>query len=130
MLAQNFKAPTDLGIRDDEFQSLVTVLRRFERQEVPAERLDMWSLAEPRCGTPACIAGFARYEQPGVFNRWENGRERTWPQGLQNLFWMSSDNETCAAISKNNPPSIEQAAIAIRNYLTHGDPRWEEAFAE
>lgn len=128
MLAQNFKTPADLGIRDDELQSLVTVLRRFERQEVPAEQLDMWSLAEPRCGTPACIAGWARYSQPGVFNRWTDGKQREWPQGLQNLFWMVGDDQTCAAIT-GKTPSIEQAAIAIRNYLTHGDPRWAEALA-
>ena len=35
MFADNFKRPTDLHIPDDEFQSLVKVMRMLEREEIP-----------------------------------------------------------------------------------------------
>jgi hypothetical protein len=128
MLAQNFKAPTDLGISDAEFDALVKVLGMLERGEIEQSRFCMGSLSLPTCRTPACIRGWARFEAKNVFIETDNH-----PPELKKLFFLDS-HATLKLIMAfpgrfNEPISTGSAAIAVRNYLTHGEPRWDEALA-
>lgn len=129
MLAQNFKTPADLQISDIEFDALRNVLGMLERGEIDG-KLDMWEPSPANeCQTPACICGWARrIERRPIFIRGGDYR----PPQLRNLFWMGSDDETCAAITKAKagaPADTGAAAVALRNFLTHGEPRWAEALS-
>jgi hypothetical protein len=124
MLAQNFKTAADLGISEIEHDALRKVLGMLERQEISPRQFTMERVIH-RCGTPACICGWARHISkgeafPGIGAAYPAKRT----EQLSHLFAMTSDvnvgaySATCA-----------QAAIALRNYLTHGEPRWDEALA-
>lgn len=136
MLAQNFKTPADLGIADADFDALAKVLGMLERQEIEdlPKGPRTFSLAPLNvdlskfymgmvtvgtdCGTAGCILGWARHV----------ARNRIFP-------------ETCGPTYRSTPlgrlffgdgifANGAQAAIALRNYLTHGEPRWAEAMSE
>lgn len=134
MLAQNFKTASALRITDAEFDALVRVLGALERGElihVPDRHetlpfpkgqssfnMNLWNApSNEDCGTVHCIGGWA--EQFGGIT-WGLPR----PIALTALFYpplkakVGYDDITTA-----------QAAIALRNYLTHGEPRWEEALS-
>jgi hypothetical protein len=127
MLAQNFKTAAELQISDAELESLIKVLGMLERQELvhvlPNEEARVKNgfcirtvCIQTDCGTVACIMGWARL----VSNNKSLFDAR--PPAALNLFQM--DN------SYYKPDvSIEQAAWAIRNYLTHGEARWDEVMA-
>lgn len=133
MLAQNFKTPADLGIKDVEFEALVKVLGMLERGELreapkPNRTWDHHTFkgmgfnmecsgVKNACGTVACIGGWAAYLMGRPMNEYVNYHYST---PLENLFWGNTNEET----------SISQAAIALRNFLTHGEPRWAEALAD
>lgn len=126
MLAQNFKTPADLGITAAEFDALVKVLGMLERGELTHDHWDCPSvpngfsmieyITETQCGTVACIAGWAdkiadtTFASRHLFNL---------PRALDELFSGPTRGDA----------SPSQAAIALRNYLTHGEPRWDEALA-
>jgi hypothetical protein len=132
MLAQNFKTAAELRITERQFSALAQTLGHLERNQIAANNFtmadtgspDFWAGAE--CRTPACICGWARhFAKENIFRR----RDRT--QELNNLFLMGADTRTCQVIG-DRPFSIigiPQAAIALRSYLTNGEPRWEEALA-
>ena len=134
MLAQNFKSPTDLRINDAEFEALVKVLGILERLEVKGipnsaralrdqETIEaptlfsmMLTRARMDCGTSCCILGFARHV------------------GGEDLFYDAA-NRPCADLFYPQNEGIqcrdpEKGAIALRNYLTCGVPRWAEVMAE
>lgn len=133
MLAQNFMAPADLGISNAEFDALTTVLGMLERGEIkktPAKAqftsmfgdernllfFDMDGTAsEYDCGTAGCILGWAWHVNPELPDRGFHGGS------IQSLFLPKGAARKC-----RDP---QKAAIALRNYLTSGDPRWEEALA-
>lgn len=115
MLAQNFKTPAELEISDIEFEALVKVLGMFDRGEIPPEMFRMNQIGSPDCGTAGCICGWAKTIDRSLFNG-------TWSVGLDGLFIRPSNLQNTDA----TPP---QAAIALRNYLTSGEPRWAEAMA-
>jgi hypothetical protein len=148
MLAQNFKTAADLDIEDAEFIALEKVLGMLEREElrhVPATPaayqnpdaikdfyegrkfsglFNMVGFAErTECGTAACIAGTCDLLFGTDFARqfWTAG---ALPPDLMQLF--APDEATNARMIQIRP---EQAAIALRNYLTHGEPRWLEALS-
>lgn len=118
MLAQNFKTPAFLGIKAAEFEALTKVLGMLEREEIPARMFTMTHVGEPECGTAGCIKGWACSVSGQQF------RQRTCPPNLMALFFPGAEAQ-CDAYKATR----EQAAIALRNYLTHGEPRWAEAFA-
>lgn len=146
MLAQNFKTPVDLGITDAEFDALHRVLGMLEREEVqhapgyggickslpssPTNRpapvyFNMGFITgEHDCGTAGCILGWAQH----IANRCLFERIRT--PAIQRLFMMGSEGYVpgLPVAQENIRPA--HAAIALRNYLTHGEPRWAEALAE
>ena len=115
MLAQNFKTPADLKIDDEDFEALVKVLGMFERCEVPGRLFRMAVVGAPECGAAGCICGWARSVNPKAFRgNWK---------AVTALFVRPPHLQL-----KNAMPA--QGAIAIRNFLTFGDPRWDEAMAE
>lgn len=140
MLAQNFKTPAELEITDSEFEALHKVLRMLEREEVPhvsgRTPLPSSKIGVPNgfnmgfvysahdCGTACCIVGWARF-----FAGDKTLLLRTKTAELEDLFCMGRPTSGLnrGKFSDNITPS--EAAIALRNYLTHGEPRWEEAFS-
>ena len=128
MLAQNFKSPAELGVSDADFDALVQTLYAFERQEVPDQLFDMLGMYTDGCRTPGCVKGWAVFLSKGKakFETW--GRHSQ----LMRLFCMDGGSYDVNAIVKHGghqnikPP---HAAIALRNFLTHGEPRWAEALA-
>lgn len=125
MLAQNFMTPADLGITDILFESLVKVLGMLERGELKHTPVTMpipngFNMADrwihDDCGTACCIMGWC-----DLVAR----KQLSWPisnHALADLF--------CPDMCWAGHHTPAQAAIALRNYLTHGEPRWAEALAE
>jgi hypothetical protein len=135
MLAQNFKTHIELGLSEIEHKSLVKVLGMLERGEIPAEQFHMattggdmkgnwWVDPNAECGSPACICGWARHVS-GVSPRiFDGSTEKGWGKyqiGLRNLFQMAGD---CSDGGPVDMDSTEEAAIALRAYLTTGRPVW------
>lgn len=127
MLAQNFKTAADLGLSDIEFESLVRVLGMLERGDIEPHQftmattgsVDWWDDPQLECGTPACICGWARHvASQRVFRK----DMRMYPAGLQSLFCMGGDSVGAPI----NFHSIEEASIALRNYLRVGKPGWQQ----
>jgi hypothetical protein len=136
MLANNFMPPSALGLSDVEFESLVKLLGMLERGEIADEQFTMRRVQHP-CRTPACLCGWANHisggrafpleAKPGatVFSstvyapRW-----REMPRRLQDLFAYGG-----RATDPVYAASPSQAATALRNFLTEGEPRWAEALA-
>lgn len=145
MLAQNFKTPADLGIKDVEFEALVKVLGMLERGEVRHVTVDesfirsrpgrefrglfnmsnIWANAD--CGTAACIAGTSDWICGTKFVERSYGDAHLrpgLPATLINLFCPPE-----VPTEDWDKITVEQSAIALRNYLSSGEPRWEEATA-
>jgi hypothetical protein len=138
MLAQSFKTAAQLQISKAEHETLVKVLGMLERGEIkpspqrgrslgflPLDKLADYEIAEPEffdmrhvicasdCGTSCCILGWAQYvSDDAVFNYNHSNR------GLGYLFYPNREGVDCT-----NP---QQGAMALRNYLTSGFPRWRE----
>lgn len=133
MLAQNFKTAKELGLADVELESLVTVLRMLEREDITREEFHMGYVqhVEHECKTPACICGWAYHISGGrafselsaqhgsflLYRRFDNH------PAVVDLFRMTSTRGSGGDITP------AQAAIALRNFLTHGEPRWAETMA-
>src|SRR4051812_17816659 len=114
MLAQNFLSHETLGVTQEEWAALIKVLGMLERGELVHRknfRMDDWD-----CGTAACIGGWA----DRLFNVDFNRRDPN--AGLDELFMATG-------VAQWGDITEEQAAIALRNYLTTGRPRWAEAVA-
>lgn len=145
MLAQNFKTPSALEIADVEFEALVMVLRMLERGELTygehpfsakqrqPNEFNMASTLQEGCGTIACICGWAHI----VSNRvafadflLAAGDQQAlqvlerMPTSLRKLFRFGA---ACGSLYSIRP---SHAAIALRSYLTNGEPRWSEALAD
>jgi hypothetical protein len=133
MLAQSFKSATDLQISDVELSSLITVLGMLERCELVHEeymyndtprgnKFNMGiALTEASCGTLGCIAGWAyavsnRKAFPEIVS--DNGWDRH-NKGLIKLFGIGENTYNLSTYT------TDQAAIALRSYLTTGEAKWE-----
>lgn len=116
MLAQNFKTAADLGISEEQHQSLIQTLGRMERMEIPEHQFSMRVVGEPDCGTPGCILGWARGTRQNPV--WAT----RFPRRLERLFLPHHCPAAWGA-------STEQAAIALRSYLTTGVVNWADALA-
>lgn len=137
MLAQNFKSAMDLKITEAEQDALIQVLGMLERGELTqASKADGCGLIgeyEPTsshsfhmaitterhdCGTVACIGGWAATFLGVDGQDYVNHRHSP---ALMPLYWPRSD------MMDSITPEI--AAIALRSFLTTGEPNWLEAFA-
>ncbi len=130
MLAQNFKTAVDLGIKDAEIEALIKVLGMLERSElVPSppryssvpNGFNMLTIGhQDQCGTVGCILGWCQYIGGESLFRDETGFVQL-TEGASNLFMFGVEGR-----GKVTP---EQAALALRSYLTTGDANWAEALA-
>lgn len=141
MLAQNFKTPTDLGVTSVEFDALLKVLHGLETrqlQEIPVENaFTMPNIISMDCGAQGCILGWAylisnraAFDSPEMRATEAGDTKQCWDifekrPHLDELFFPDFYNNDidCGSVTS------DQAAIALRNFLTHGEPRWREALA-
>lgn len=131
MLAQNFKTATDLMLSEKEKGALVLVLGMLERGELrhvsPNNSRPMagceftghfnmsnWQ-DQADCGTVCCIGGAAELLGKVDFN-FSNNRP------LEMLFWADYQH-------KLSDITVEQAARALRSYLTTGAANWADALS-
>jgi len=134
MLANYFRTPADLQITDVEHNALVKVLGMLEREELTYGNylhfLDTVVLTGPKtfhmnviyseseCGTVACIGGWAAILMGRNPIHYVQGSH---PKELRKLFYPGE----CGSLATRS-----QAAIALRSYLTTGEPNWDVALAE
>jgi len=129
MLMQNFKSATDLGISDQEQASLIKVLGMLERAELryasgtETECENGFNIGTQGkgCGTPACIGGWvARImgigEMEYVDSYMPDFSQRKPDKALSGLYWRYPKDV-----------GVEEAATALRSFLTTGDARWDLA---
>lgn len=143
MLAQSFQSAADLGITDVQHQALVTVLGMLERGELAygkypiakmfrgSNEFNMAATLDESsdCGSIGCICGWAhivsgREAFADFFSASVDTEERSlqaMPGGLRRLFRFGDGLGSLYAIQP------EQAATALRSYLTTGDAKWHEA---
>jgi len=128
MLAQNLKTARELGLADVEADALVTVLGMLERGEIARDQFHMGQFRH-QCRTPACICGWAHHVSGGTAFPELSSQYgpmmlyRRLSNSLVGLFRLTSARGSGGEITP------AQAAIALRNFLTHGEPRWAEAMA-
>jgi hypothetical protein len=125
MLARSFLPAADLGISEVERDALIATLFGFERGEI--DNFTMRHFRE-NCGTPACICGWANYFSEGrAFAEVSSmsgvlATKRLYarlPKQLQYLFDIQG-------LPQQSGATPAQAAAALSNYLTLGEPRWDE----
>ena len=143
MLAQAFLTAADLGLTEAEHQAFVTTLGLMERGELQhtdtsnvndvTEYYDIrdglpkftghFSLAQwitgYQCGTVACIGGTAELVGKLALHQISQKCNGDNPE-LNELCYPSGDFEY-------EDVTVEQAAIALRSYLTTGKANWAEA---
>jgi hypothetical protein len=147
MLAQNFKSAKELGLKNEYLSALIKTLvlletGKLEKHEnlydddgmttyIPrsgdAKYSGLFNMGEWAtnydCGTVACIGGTAELVgglKIGELNRLStSGYSR---HHLHDLFFPPI--EDCKKFYAEI--SLEEAAQALRNYLTTGKPKWKE----
>ena len=138
MLAQNFMSAADLKLPGAEYQALITTLGMMERGEIRYVDVDIHDLVDDEvgafsglfnlaqwagnfsCGTVACIGGTAELVGNLKPNQINNRCE-----------YMKELDELCYPKGEINYENVtvEQAAKALRSYLTTGKANWTEALA-
>ena len=143
MLAQNFLTPAKLDIPEDLHEALVGVLGELERGDIehlpvpeseeaswgysrqnsPPTGFNMqwWGNKEFPCGTPACIGGWCEYRLGYKFGYVYN-------HPLHCLLYPNNEHPPEPYDYEAITP--EQAARALRSYLTRGAPNWAEALQD
>lgn len=118
MLAQNFKTAEELEINLEEQSALIAVMRMFERGDIKRSQFHMLNV-ESHCGTRACILGWAlRVGGNHLFSAFVSAN----PELYNGLFMFGDPRR----FDENDP---DNAAAAIRSYLTTGRARWDLATA-
>ncbi len=135
MLAQNFMDAKSLGLTDKQHAALIATLHALDRGELAhgdhrrptaPNGFNMDRLRTlTDCGTVACLKGWAEhfavdYELFGF----AMGRP------LRDLFMYVSQERPETLAWKRASVTPEQAAHALRNYLTTGESNWNAALAE
>lgn len=141
MLANNFMTPSALAISDAEFDALVKVLGMLERGEIPNDQFNMRRVQHP-CRTPACLCGWANHVSAGrAFPLEAQSRPSLFPSLFTKTTtygprWKELPRPVLQLFGYGGRPtdpvyaaSPSQAAIALRNFLSRGEPRWDEALA-
>lgn len=146
MLAQSFMTAKELGISDKAHHWLIVTLGVLERGEVrhieenenaylgdydptdsngspPLFNMNRWMVMmdvgpDQECDSVCCIGGTAEWlARKNLFG----GRR---PKNLNELFYPGEHSERYIANWAAIRP--EQAAQALRNYLTTGQPSWSD----
>lgn len=142
MLAQNFKSAADLRLNDKQRDALIKTLalldsgqlqyinieeHEYDVRSVMEKKftgnfnMSEWTFASKQCGTVACIGGTAcliahdlgLFPNPDYSNKLKN-------EELHDLFYPPLDGSW-------NDITPEQAATALRSYLTTGNAQWKAA---
>lgn len=134
MLVANYLSADDLGIAEHHRDALIELLRRLETGEIekaPGEIEKIY--AKPRnreffhlgswnqrcsCGTVRCIGGWAEHISGHTIDKM--------PVNFRVLCYPGLIEDDCDNVYD---ASVEQAAHALRNYLTLGEPMWSEVMA-
>jgi hypothetical protein len=132
MLTRSFLTAADLGIPEPQWRALIEVLGLLEREELqhvnscalryPAAgfNMNLWGDLScdmaSTCGTVRCIGAWAEHIAQTRFE--PLGR----PEGLERLFFPDKDGGDY----DYDAITPAQAAAALSNYLTTGEPRWPE----
>ena len=140
MLAQNFKTADELGIKEEQREALMKTLvmletgklvhntddsiAKYSMNEEDAPFTGHFNMASWRqttpCGTAACIGGTAEmiagYDVFDEYDAQEGGIQ------LDQLFQPRR-------IADWEAITPEQAAAALRSYLSTGDARWDLAIS-
>lgn len=123
MLSQNFLTPEQLDLTQEQRDALMKVLGMLERGEIQHRAVTVarhrdhvgglryFNMTEWSCGTVACIGGWAEHVG-GVSMHYNRNIE------LHMLFFPHAIPRPWGAIT------TEQAAAALRNYLTTGRADW------
>lgn len=136
MLAQNFKTAADLKITDRQKDALIKTLVLLETGKLvqwptknfPYKKslsddffgyfnMNEWS-CKYQCGTVACIGGTA--ERVGNLVNHELRRASAYNNPLHQLFYPPT-------LTYFDIITLDQAAVALRSYLTTGHACWEDA---
>lgn len=117
---QDFLSASDLNISEDERRALVKVLGMLDAGQIRAETFDM-SNWDGDCGMPCCLGGWACKvgDDEDLLSHtapWADQR------GIDRLCFPGGDDAYDAYDA-----TPQQAAVALRNFLTTGQPRWHEA---
>jgi hypothetical protein len=136
MLAQNFKSSAELDLPESHVSALVKTLVLLETgklRHVPATSYDNktgtfsgcfnmcnWG-AGSACGTIACIGGTAELIGGVSFGSIYDCTNTLLTDSLRDLFLPPFSRKLWNAIT------TEQAATALRSYLTTGEARWDLA---
>lgn len=122
MLAQNLKTAAELKIPEKLYGALLQVLGLLEREEIPAKLFCMDIIGSPvikgeeKCGSAGCLIGWCEAVSEGSY--WGNPTTRQ----FQRLCYPGH-----IPYHKAHHATREQAAFALRTYLTTGKDGWEEA---
>jgi hypothetical protein len=110
MLARIFKTAGELGIPENEYNALCTVLYLAEDGQIPPERIYMPSI---HCGTKHCLLGWCQVVDKTTFPEFgEMLLSQRWlPTELQKLFAFSG-------FDRHRPGS--KAIADLRRYLETG----------
>lgn len=111
-----FKTACQLGLRKADYEALIETLGRFERGKVSSLLFDMHNIGAPELGVAGCICGWVRVKHPQAFPHWITNN-------IVNLFSFPSNSHSGWRAKP------QQAAVAIRNYLTTADPKWNEVMS-
>jgi hypothetical protein len=138
---QNFMSAEALRLTGNEHRALIEVLGMLERGDVkhyqgevdwePMERYDPSTInfnmanwaSTSDCGTVHCIGGFAQAIcqvnygdvcSPSMSRRYVS-------EGLEDLFYPDGEDDFPVLL---DAITVDQAAAALRNYLTTGAPDW------
>lgn len=133
MLAQNFMTAGDLEISEVEHEALIKTLNFFERGEAKhigvcdveyGWKPNSFNMSDWECGTTRCILGWARTFAGGLDrSRADNPFDDLLPM---DLYFLCYPHEISCGY---DDITVEQAAAALRNYLTLGKPHWDEVLA-
>lgn len=138
MLAQNFQTPTELQISNAEYNALVHILGMMERGELkhhhvgyyqklvgpPPKFSGLFNMCHVKtvtsCGTVACILGAAQllFGDDLFAEQWCNWKYQGTKSAVSQLFVPEARSDYWLDIT------VEQAATALRNYLTTGEASW------
>lgn len=137
MLARNFKTPGELDLSQEVFDALVSALNILERGEIEHIPRGDWRCASKRfagkhprkfnmgawdtptsCGMVGCIGGLVEAISKVKLRTKYSSPTALVPLGLQELCYpdlsYSYDDIT-----------VEQAATALRQYLSTGEANWK-----
>lgn len=125
MLAQNFKTDVELGISERLWRALTIELGMLERGEIRADQFNMQKW-RTECGTVCCLGGWAEQIANVEEGTFKIGNRDTCIsddfRGIDELFAPFGWTKMQA--------TPDQAATALRSYLTTGNAHWDKALNE